>query len=281
MSNDVWTVSPRTSRGLVWAGITGLIASVAGLVLGLVLVDSVSEDLGDSVGLSASALLAIEETLGVVEMIAADVDEGLVAAADSIAAASQASATASGRLGDVADFLDGDLQTDIEALRGSMPAAIQAAGAIDDTLRALALFGVDYDPEQPFDVSLMAVEDALTELPSELSAQAESIRALVPASQQFSADASALAESFTDLGDDLAGSQEIIDSYRLTLDQAQRVVDDTGSSLTLNTWLLRFLAVSLALGGAALSLGLIRLGRALDAGAELPAHQAESEMASD
>jgi hypothetical protein len=261
MSIHASAVPARTSKALVATGIVALVSSLIGLGLGWILVDSLSDDLGDSVGLSASALLAVEDTLGVMERVAADVDDGLIAASDSIAAASEAAGTASGRLDDVADFLDGDLQTDIEALQGSMPAAIQAAGAIDDTLRALALFGVDYSPDEPFDASLMAVEDALAGLPAELTAQADAIRALVPTSRQFSADAATLAESFSTLGEDLGSSQEIIDSYRATLAQARDVVDDTGSSLTVNMWLLRLVILMMALAGAALSIGLIMVGR--------------------
>jgi len=263
MTNRTLVVPDRPRTVLIAAGVVALIASLAGLVLGWILVDSVSDDLASSVGLSTSALLAIEETLGVVESVADDLDQGLAAASDSIAAASAAAGTASGRLEEVADFLDGDLKENIEALQGSMPAAIQAAGAIDDTLRALALFGVDYDPEQPFDESLMALDTALGNLPGQLTAQAESVRALVPTSEQFAEDAGALAESFTALSIDLGESEEILADYRRTLEQAQGVVDETGSSLTANTWLLRLLILMAAIAGSALSIGLILLGSRL------------------
>ena len=259
IGTDVLPTSVR--RTLIGAGLVALVASLTGLVVGWLVVGSVSADLADTVGLSRSALLAIEETLVVIETFGADVDDGLIAAADSIGAASAAADTAAGRLEDVADFLEGDLQADIEALRGSMPAAIQAAGAIDDTLRALSFFGVDYDPDEPFDVSLMAVEAALADLPSQLSAQAGTIRDLVPSSRQFATDAATLAGSLSSLSLNLASTQEVIASYRDTLDQAQEVVDDTGSSLADNTSLLRLLILTMSLAGVAVSIALIVLGR--------------------
>ena len=142
-----------------------------------------------------------------------------------------------------------------------MPAAIQAAKTIDDTLRALSFFGVDYNPEQPFDVSLKAVEAALADLPSQLSSQAETIRALVPTSAQFATDAATLAASLSSLSLNLASTQDVIASYRDTLDRAQGVVDDTGASFVANSSLLRLLILMMALAGAAVAIALIMMGR--------------------
>jgi hypothetical protein len=261
------------------AGVIALLASLAGAVIGWVIIDSIAGDLGNSVGVSESVLTAIEETVNLVESVASEVDGSLSTASDSIESAADAGEDTSGRLEDVADFLDGDLVEDIEALQRSMPAAIQAAGAIDDTLGALSLFGVEYDPDEPFDVSLMAVEDALSGLPDELVAQAAAVRGLVPASRQFAEDASALAGSLRALGGSLESSQEVIVSYRDTLERARSVVGDTDSSLTSNILLLRSLVITMALTGVALSVGLITLARHAASRAEVIAGQPEPELA--
>jgi len=278
MSVDYRPVSPRLRSTLVGVGMLALVTSAVGLVVGLTLVDSVSGDLGGSVGLSESALRSVDETLDLLEDVAAEVDDGLATAADSIDGAAVGVETAAGRLEDVADFLDGELQANIKAIHGSMPAAIQAASAIDATLRALSLLGVDYDPEEPFDVSLMAVEAALADLPGQLGAQAEAIRALVPVSREFAGDAATMAESFSSLAVELATSKELIDSYRATLAQAEGVVDQSGSSLTANIWLIRLMIVMMALTGAGLAIGMIVLGRGLGAGPEVVTVGAEAEI---
>jgi hypothetical protein len=254
-------------------GVAALATSLIGGVLGWILAGAVADEVRDSVGLSESALLAMEDTFRLVEDVASEVDDGLIAAADSIAGAADGAETASERLGDLADFLDSDLTSDLEALQRSMPAAIQAAGAIDSTLSALAFFGVDYDPDEPFDVSLMAVEDALAGLPEELRNQAAAIRALVPTSSQFARDARALSESFTSLGSDLSRSQGVIDSYRSTLEQARSVVEDTDASLRSNTWLVRLVILMLSLTGAILAVGMIMLSRVVS---ESPARVEEA-----
>lgn len=265
MTAEAWPFSPRLRRALIGFGILALVTSLVGVVLGLRLVDSVSNDLGGSVGLSESAMLAVDETIDLLEAVAVEVDEGLAAASDSIGGAAQGVEEAAERLEDVAEFLDGELQANIEAIHGSMPAAIQTASAIDATLRALSLLGVDYDPDEPFDESLIAVEAALADLPAQLGAQADAIRALVPVSREFAGDATTMAESFSSLAVEMAKSEELIDSYRATLVQAEGVVDQTGSSLTANIWLIRLMIVMMGLTGAALAVGLIVLGRGLRA----------------
>jgi hypothetical protein len=254
-------VTDTTRKALVVSGVVALIGSIAGLILGLIMVNNLSDYLTQSVAVSESALGAVEETLGVLESVAVEVDEGMGAAGASIAAASEAVLTAAGELDDVADFLDGDLQTSIEALLDTMPAAIQTAGVIDGTLSALSFLGVDYDPDQSFDASLSAVEDALEPIPPQLSAQADTIRALVPVSQQFAEDAAATAEAFDALRVELASSQQLIDSYRATVDQAQSVIASTASSLSATTWLLRLIVVLMTVTGSAIAIGLIILGR--------------------
>lgn len=254
-------MSDTASKTLFVTGVVALVASLIGLVLGLIMVNNISDYLAQSVEVSESALGAVEETLGVMESVAIAVDEGIGTAADSLGSAADAVGTASGQLVGVAGFLDGDLQASLEALLTTMPAAIQTAGVIDNTLSALSFLGVDYDPEEPFDASLMAAQDALAGVPAQLGIQAEAIRALVPVSQRFADHAAATAEAFDALRVELESSQQLIDSYRATLDQAQSVIESTSSSLTASTWLLRLLIVLMAVTGAALAIGLITLGR--------------------
>jgi hypothetical protein len=255
-------MSDKQARTLVVVGSIAVVASVIGLILGLVMVGNLSDYLEESVGVTESALIAVEETLGLIETVTTEVEGAIGSAAQSIGAISEAAATASGDLDAVADFLDEDLSASIQALLETMPAAIQTAGVIDSTLSALSFIGVDYDPDQPFDESLVAVEDALDGIPAQLATQAEAIRGLVPVSQQFAEDAAATAQSFETLSAELASSQQVVDSYRATLDQAQAVVERTRSSLSTTTWLLRLIIVLMTVTGVALGIGLFTLGRA-------------------
>jgi hypothetical protein len=255
-------MSETQARTLVAVGVIAIVASAVGLILGLIMVGNLSDYLEESIGVTESALGAVEETLGLIESVSTEVEGAIGSAADSIAAVAEAAGSASGDLESVADFLDGELQDSIQALLDTMPAAIQTAGVIDNTLSALSFVGVNYNPDQPFDESLRAVEAALEGIPSQLGTQAEAIRGLVPISQQFAEDAAATAESFQTLSEELATSQEVVDSYRATLDQAQAVVERTRSSLSSSTWLLRVIIVLMTVTGVALGIGLYILGKA-------------------
>lgn len=254
-------VSGRSRAAITVAGWVGLAASVAALILGWMIVESIVVRLQGPVELSVATIDAIEETLDLVDSVTGELENGLGTAGDSLAAASAAAADSSGNLEDLADFLDGDLVANIEAIQGSMPAAIQAAGAIDDTLRALSLLGVDYDPEQPFDESLRAIDAALQDLPTQLTVQAGAVRALVPTTERFAGDAAALASSISALVDDMERSGEILDGYRETVEEARALVDETGATFTTSVWLFRAFILAAAIAGAALSIGLIAVGR--------------------
>jgi hypothetical protein len=254
-------VSGRSRAAITVAGWVGLAASVAALILGWMIVESIVVRLQGPVQLSVATIDAIEETLDLVDSVTGELETGLGTAGDSLAAASAAAADSSGNLEDLADFLDGDLVANIEAIQGSMPAAIQAAGAIDDTLRALSLLGVDYDPEQPFDESLRAIDAALQDLPTQLTVQAGAVRALVPTTERFAGDAAALASSISALVDDMERSGEILNGYRETVEEARSLVDETGATFTTSVWLFRAFILAAAIAGAALSIGLIAVGR--------------------
>ncbi|MGC2240292.1 MAG: hypothetical protein WA726_05600 [Acidimicrobiia bacterium] len=257
-------VTTRRLWRLKAIGVVALIASVLAAALGWVLVGVVANDLRESVSVSDSAVFALGETVDLVERVTNELDTGLTAAGEGISAASSTTEMAATQLSDIADFLDGPLQSDIETLQGTMPAAVQAAATIDTTMRALSLFGVDYSPERPFDESLRAVETALEGLPAELTQQADAIRALVPTASQFSVDAANLAGSFESLTSELSSTRGVVDSYRTALDQAESVVVQTDGAVTRNTWLLRALILVFALLGSALSIGVISVGRLAD-----------------
>ena len=255
-------MSESQAKTLVAVGLVAIVSSLIGFVLGLIMVRNLSDYLEESVGVTESALGAVEETLGLIESVATEMEGAIGSAAGSIESVAEGVSAAAGDLESVADFLDGELQESIQALLDTMPAAIQTAGVIDRTLSALSFVGVDYDPAQPFDQSLIAVEAALEGIPTQLGTQAEAIRGLVPISEQFAEAAAATAESFQALSAELASSQQVVDSYRATLDQAQAVVERARSSLSTSTWLLRLIIVLMTVTGVALGTGLYILGRA-------------------
>lgn len=251
----------RTARN---AGILTIVMSLVALVIALVLVESLFADLSASVRVSESAVEAISQTVEVVDGSVSRIDESLDAASASLVSLATAAEIATEGLEDVALFLEEDLPADIDAISTSMPAAIQTASAIDTTLSALAFFGVDYNPEEPFDESLRRVQVALAGMPDELRAQSQTIRALIPAIAELGVETERLAEAVNEIEADLNEIHELVGSYRVTVDEAQASIRETSSSLGNNAWLLRLLMVLLAIGGVAIGGALISLGRGID-----------------
>jgi hypothetical protein len=257
-------LGPRRVRaGLTVAGVTTIVASLVGVILGLVLVGSLAGDLKATMSLSRSTVDAVGETIDVLDDAAGRIDESLDAAVGSLEGVSATALTAATGLEDVAVFLEDQLPEKLESIRQSMPAAIQAAGAIDGTLSALSFFGVDYSPDEPFDDSLRRVETALTGLPDDLRSQSETLRALVPAATELSVESDRLARALEALQLDLGDLQDLTDSYQITVRQAEATIRDTEASLDETTRLLRAMVITAAIAGLAVGSALIVIGRTL------------------
>jgi len=260
---SLYVISDRTRTGLRAAGLIAILMSVIGLVLGLLLVQSLSGDLKVSFEVSRSAVAAVGQTIDAVDEVAADATESIGAAAASLSEASTTVETAVEVLDNVSAFLETDLPGDIASVSAAMPAAIQAASAIDGTLGALSLLGVQYDPDQGLADSLRRVDDALEGLPGELREQSATLRRLSPSAEALAGETDQLSAALDGLEESLSGLEAITGSYQVTLDAAESAIEQTDSSLATKVWLLRLMLIALAIGGTVIGLALIVLGSAV------------------
>lgn len=242
-----------------------VVASLAGLAVGLLLTKSLGDDVRSTVSVTRSALEAINQTIEAVDTVADETAASLDSASASVDSASVTVEGAVDAIEQFTDFLDEELPATIESIQTSMPAAIQTANAIDGTLRALSLFGVDYDPDEPFGESLSRVNTALASLPSELRAQSEALRQLTPSAEELVAETGDLSESMGELTESLAGFTILTDSYEATLLEAQVAIERTDDSVESSLWMIRALIIGMAVAGVAIGMSLVVIGRSLDA----------------
>ena len=254
----------RVAHVLYVTGYIATVTSISALVLGLLVVQVGASDLRATLEVSGEAMEAIVDTVDVIEDVTSEIRDSIDAAADGVNGVSATATIGAESIEEVAVFLEEDLPDDLEAIRRAMPAAVQAAGAIDGTLRALRFVGVSYSPEEPFDDSLRSVEAALADMPDDLRSQSESLRNLVPAATRLAGEADRLALALTRLGDDLATLEGITQTYDQTLTEASATIDLTGSKLDRNLWLLRIALAAMAIAGVALGVGLIAMSRFVD-----------------
>ena len=254
----------RVAHVLYVTGYIATLTSISALVLGLLVVQVGASDLRATLEVSGEAMEAIVDTVDVIEDVTSEIRDSIDAAADGVSGVSATATIGAESIEEVAVFLEEDLPADLDAIRRAMPAAVQAAGAIDGTLRALRFVGVSYSPEEPFDDSLRSVEAALADMPDDLRSQSESLRNLVPAATRLAGEADRLALALTRLGDDLAKLEGVTQTYDQTLTEASATIDMTGSKLDRNLWLLRIALAAMAIAGVALGVGLIAMSRFVD-----------------
>ncbi|MFP4554619.1 MAG: hypothetical protein ACLFRT_12265 [Actinomycetota bacterium] len=255
---------PQLRRGrpsVSGAGVFMIAAGVIGLILGMLLVGSLTHDFRASLDVSRSAIGTIGET---VEMIA-EVNEGAGTALSSAstAADSAADSTRDAVVGleDLAVFMEEDLPADLEAIRIALPGAIDAADAVDSTLGALSLIGVDYAPDEPFGESLRRIEQALDQLPEEVRNQGSSFGLLVPSARAMADDIEILATDLQELNSALLEVDELADSYTITVSEAEATVEDASSSLDRTVLFLRLIVVVAAMAAVVLGLALLDIDR--------------------
>jgi ABC-type transporter Mla subunit MlaD len=255
-----------------YAGLATVLLSVFGLVLGLFLVESLSSDFRSSVSVSQSAIDAISETIEAVDDVADGTSQSLSSASTSVSGVSSTVDATASAIEGVADFLDQELPETLESVSTAMPAAIQAANAVDGTLRALSLFGVDYDPEEPFGESLSRIETALAALPDQLRTQSATLRLLIPSAAGLAEEADNLSVSIKGLTDSLDGFTNLTGSYRVTLGEARATIERTSESVDDRIWLIRIVIIVAGATGVAVGIALISMGRTLDSLYALTGH---------
>lgn len=238
--------------------------SVLGVAIALVMTETLSRDIRSSISVSRSALEAIGQTIDAVDGVATGTSSSLDATAASVASASTTLDGAVTALEGVADFLDEELPQTLESIQTSMPAAIQAASAVDATLRALSFVGVDYDPAQPFGESLSDVNTALSTLPGEIRVQSEALRVLIPSADRLASDTDDLAASLDDVREALAGFTSLTATYQTTLEGAETTISATSESIDASIWMIRALIVTAGALGVLVGLVLWSLAQRLD-----------------
>ncbi len=240
------------------------ILSVVGVVIALVMTQTLTRDVRASISVSQSALEAIAQTIDAVDEVAVGTSASLDSTATSVSSASTTLDGAVVTLEGVADFMDEELPETLESIQSSMPAAIQTANAIDGTLRALSFVGVDYDPERPFGESLSNVNTALTTLPGEIRAQSEALRLLIPSADQLASDTDDLSASLDEVRAALVGFTSLTATYQTTLEEAETTIAATSDSIDASIWLIRAVILTAGVLGVLVGLVLWSLAQRLD-----------------
>lgn len=239
----------RFGRIMRAVGIVGVLAGITATATGLWLVQDIDVLLGRSLRLTAESLTAVDSSL----TVAADTVEVV---AEGLGSAEQTSRGFEATLVDGADLLDetgrmlrGDVASSLESVERTMPALIQVGGTMDSTLRALAQLpvGVEYDPEEPFDETLQALQDDLDGLPEDLRTQADTVADAGDNLREVGRQGADIATSIADVRASLSEASDVLGEYRATAGEARELMAQTSDDLDRRLLVVRILIVVLGL----------------------------------
>ncbi len=237
---------PRLGAVLLVVGTVGVVVGIVGGLLGAVLVGQFADDAQETLAVTTVALDAAQETVVVAGDALADLS-GTVATVGTASLSVSTSLDDSQELvAEVARITGEDLPASIEAMDASMPALIRVASVVDGTLRAAAFFGVDYDPEQPFDEALRTLDASFDGIPGRLRRQAELLDESSGDIADIATTARQLSRDMTGLSAQLAATTELVDDYETTARQANDLVEQIAFDLDRRA---RLAQVMLVLGG--------------------------------
>ena len=236
-------------RALVAVGILGAVTSVLGAIVGFRFLHQLDGALQDSLGVTADAVDALRSTV----QLGADTVDTVADALDETETTTRqlglALRDAERALDGVASLSESEIADTLEAVERSLPALIDVAGVIDTTLSRLAAlpFGPDYDPDEPFDDSLRAIEREFDGLPEQLRAQADLIRDAGDGLGTVRQGTARVADDLQTLNATLASAATLVDRYAATADEAAVVVSESQRDLRTNLLVGRVLVLVLGL----------------------------------
>lgn len=157
-------------------------------------------------------------------------------------------------VGDAAEVTSTRIPRSLGAIERAMPGLIDAAAVIDDSLAALSILGVDYQPDTPFDDALREIQASLDGLADEVADQGSTLEQLVPEVQEVGVTASGLTSRVRDTRDHLRAAETVLGDYRMLLDSTERAIGSDPASVWHGWW---GWAVLVLIGFAGLALSVV------------------------
>lgn len=240
--------------GYVWliGSALGILAAVAGMVLGISFVTEATAASLDALRLTESVFEAVDETGRVLDDTFVKVARGLDTVQISVADASSTLDQMATVTNDLTVLLTEEVPESLDAIHETMPQLIRTAGVIDTTMRALRFVGVDYDPDAPLDDSLVELDQKLSVIPVDLRAQRSSLDQIHTRVGEFADQSRTIASDVGTIRDGLSQSQSVIGEYRSTAAEARALIVDVTERLDNQAravrWVIIVLSAALIIG---------------------------------
>ncbi len=248
VQNGVMSDSAR-GRLLVRIGVVGLLLSIAVTVGGLILVSLGWQAATRSIEVTKEAVESVALTTAAIDSAFSIAEEGLATVEVTVGGASTSIVELAAVMADLADMVGNEIPASVEAIEATMPGLVDTAAVIDQTMRTLASFGVDYDPDQPLDQALAEVERSLAVIPDQLRIQRPVLAKASEDLVAFATQSLGISREVGNLAIRLGEVSRLVAAYRETAARADRVLGDLESALEGRLW---WALVAVVMAGGAL-----------------------------
>lgn len=220
-------------------GLVGLALSAAGVLLGRQLIEDLGSGLESALNLTSDTLDTIGDTLVVTKDTVGSINDGMDTLGTTAVNVSKTISETQPMFTQVTTVTTEDVPSGLESIQSALPDVAEAAGAIDDTLRILDAFaiersifgvpisfdlGIEYQPEQPLNETILELGQSLDGMPEELRSlqvhldlASENLNIIGQNIETIATDLDALSESAAEI-------EPLIDDYiRITTETADLV----------------------------------------------------------
>lgn len=213
-------------------GVFGVVLSIIGMIVGQRLVDEVAAGLEANLTLTLESMDTVYESLVLTQEMVAEINEGLATVettADNVALALENTGPL---MEEISEVTSEEVPESLETVQASIPALMEVATTIDETLFVLSDFridqqilgiplrwdlGVNYDPEVPFATSVEQLGDSLDGLPGQL----RSLRVYISVTQEnvgtISTDVMEIADNLNAVNENVAELDPLLDEFLATV----------------------------------------------------------------
>lgn len=258
---------PVIGKVMVVIAVFAVVASIAAAVVAWQVIGQLGDSVDESLAVGADALVTVDLTLDVADDVVAAVDDGLgsvVATLDAVADLVDEVVVVSATTAELAIEVGPAIGRVDDAL-GTLEGV---SATVDRVLRQLSNipFGPAYDPELPLDESIGAIRADLAPLADSLIDAASDLDGFGAGSAVLRAELEVLTDDVGRVRTSLAGSGELIESYRRSAAEALAVSARSRDDLDADVARARVLVIVLAATFAAGQVVPAWLGRELMSG---------------
>lgn len=227
-------------------GVLGIALSVAGMIVTQRLVDEMASGIDANLTLTLESMDTVRESLLLTQDTVAEINDGLDTVETTADDVAQALENTKPLLQEISDVTSEEVPDSLETVQESIPALLEVATTIDETLYLLSDFridqqilgiplrwdlGVNYDPEIPFATSVEELGGSLEGLPAQL----RSLQVYVDVAEEnvdtIGADVTEIADSLQAVNENVAELDPLLNEYLVTVTEFSDSLRETRTTL--------------------------------------------------